>query len=262
MRRSKYVVPLRCSFWALLTAVVITGCGGTSKSSSSSKQLTLAQVCSSHENDVGAIAGGLFAFKTYMDSGDPSGASALSAVASDTTSAISDLQSAAVGATSSNLPAMRSFLQDLQSLSGFLSAPPQYPTAVAGDQDVTTLQNEANQAGCPLGGGTASNTSTSGAGTATTASNPQAKAACTTIISDIPGLGSDPNGIGQYAKDVAKLMPVVTGAQQSTVIAAVGQLETLLHDIATGADATSAEASVRSDAKQIGQICAGYVQNP
>jgi hypothetical protein len=92
--------------------------------------------------------------------------------------------------------------------------------------------------------------------------HPQAKSACTSIISDIPGLGTGPNGIGQYGKDVAKLMPVVTGSQQSTVIAAVGHLETLLHDIAGGVDATKAEAAVTADAKQIGQICAGYLQNP
>jgi hypothetical protein len=250
-----------CSFSVVVTALVITGCGGTAKSSSSSKQLTLAHVCSSHPKDVGTIAGGLFAFKTYMDSEDPSQSSALSAVSSDTTSAISDLQSTAVGATSSNLPAMRAFLQDLQFLSAALSTPAKYPTALIGDRDVAKIQSDAKQAGCPLGG-TASNTSASGTGTSTTTSNPQAKAACTSIISDIPGLGTGPNGIGRYAKDVAKLLPVVPGAQQTVVIGAIGHLETLLRDIATGTNMTSAEPAVTSDARKIGEICAGYVKNP
>jgi hypothetical protein len=70
------------------------------------------------------------------------------------------------------------------------------------------------------------------------------------------------NGIGQYAKDVAKLMPVVPGTQQTIVIGAVGHLETLLHDIGNGASATSDEAAVTADARKIGQICAGYVKNP
>jgi hypothetical protein len=145
------------SIGVLLTAVALAGCGaGTSKTSTSAKpsssapaQSTLAHVCASHPQALGTIAGGLFAFKYGMEHGSTVG---FSAVASGVSAAVADLQSASVGSTSSNLPAMRRLLQLLQSLSDSLTTPPKYPTAVIGDQDVALIQSTAKQAGCPLGG--------------------------------------------------------------------------------------------------------------
>lgn len=137
---------------AVFAALGIAGCGGSSShqpAPTAAHQTTLAQVCQAHPEDIGTIAGGVLAFKTGMDAGDTTG---WNAVASDTAGAVTDLEDAAVGATSPNLPAMRAFLSQLQSLSDALNNPPKYPTAVMGDRDVQQLHQAANAAGCSIGG--------------------------------------------------------------------------------------------------------------
>jgi hypothetical protein len=98
--------------------------------------------------------------------------------------------------------------------------------------------------------------------TATTTSNPEAKAACTKILGDVPSLGTGVNAIGQYGKDVAKLMPVVSGSQQTTVIKSVGDIEKVLQAISVGSSGTAAIQAMARDARQIGAICSGYLSNP
>lgn len=134
---------------ASVCGIAIVGCGGGSKlaTTGGSTQTTMAQVCASHPEDIGNIAAGLLAFKVAMESGDTT---SLASIAEKVTGAVSDLQSAAVGATSANLPAMRSFLQLLQSLSSSYTTPPTYPTAYIGDHDVAEIEHEAKQVGCTV----------------------------------------------------------------------------------------------------------------
>jgi hypothetical protein len=216
----------------------------------------MASVCAAHPQDMGTIAGGLFALKQAMDAGDVSG---LSSVASDTTTAISNIQSDAVGATSSNLPAMRTFLEDLQTLSNTFNNPPTYPTAYAGDRQVAQIQGDASRVGCDFGSSSATTTTTATA-TASASANPQAQAACTAIKADIPTLGSV-NGFGQYGKDLLRLMPVANPSDQTTVITAVGHIETVLKDISAGSFKQQDANAVNADAYKIGQICGGYLSN-
>jgi hypothetical protein len=124
-----------------------------------------------------------------------------------------------------------------------------------------------------VGCGSSSKTSTSSssstpttaatASTTTAAANPQAHAACTAIIADVPRLGS-PTGLGQYGKDLLKLMPVVSGSQQTTVIQAVGHIEKVLKDISSGSSSSSSQdlGAIEADAHQIGQLCGPYLSTP
>jgi hypothetical protein len=130
-------------------ALVLGGCGG-GRSSTTPKQTTMAEVCASHQEDIGHIAAGLAAFKYAMESGDRTTAAALSSIAESVTGAVSDLRSAAVGAASSNLPAMRHFLELLEDLSTSFTAPPTHPTAVIGNQDVAEVKQAAEQVGCKV----------------------------------------------------------------------------------------------------------------
>jgi hypothetical protein len=107
----------------------------------------MAQVCASHPKDGGAIALGLATFKVAMSSGDTS---LLSTIATTVTGAVSDIESAAVGATSTNLPAMRMLLRYLQDLASAFNQPPADPTAVVGDQDVTAIDTAASLVGCKI----------------------------------------------------------------------------------------------------------------
>ena len=128
------------------TGIAVGGCGGSSKpANKSANQLTMAQVCATHPSDVGKIAAGIFAFKFAMEHADMA---SLSSVSGEVREAISELQSAAVGATSSNLPAMRSLLQSLGQLSETMIHTPTFPTAIVGDKRAEEIEGEAREVGC------------------------------------------------------------------------------------------------------------------
>jgi hypothetical protein len=146
--------------------------------------------------------------------------------------------------------------------------------AAAGGTDTTTMSAEAQKMTDDLscdpslaqilvsGTGTSS---TGGAATTTTtaASNPQAIAVCTKILTDIPALGTGATAIGQYGKDLARLIPVVSGSQQATVFKSVGDIEKFLGSIMSTGSAPNAEIqAMAGDARQIGVICGGYTRNP
>lgn len=144
---------------ALVVAVALAGCGGSSSSKSKSTGSTgsgsssssMAQVCGAHAQDVGTIAGALFAFQQYMEAGDPSSASALSTSQGDLDGAVSDLQDA-TAAAHLNSPAIEHFFQLLTNLRDSVDTPPTVPTKFAGDQDVALIHQAANAAGCNIGG--------------------------------------------------------------------------------------------------------------
>ncbi len=138
----------RALLLVLLLAVTggMAGCGGSSKAANkSANQLTMAQVCAAHPSDVGKIGAGIFAFKFAMEHADMS---SLSGISPEVREAVSELQSAAVGATSSNLPAMRSLLQSLGQLSELIAHPPTFPTAIVGDKRAEEIEGEAREVGC------------------------------------------------------------------------------------------------------------------
>lgn len=126
---------------AVSLVLVVAGCG------SSTSSTTIAQVCKSHPNDEGTIAGGVFAFKTAMDSESTSAWPGAATVESVTT-AVQNLRSAAshVGSTE----AVSTFLDDLQEISKFLNDPPTFPTALAGNLDTSKWESAAKQVDCPL----------------------------------------------------------------------------------------------------------------
>ena len=130
--------------------LALAGCGGGggATSSATQRQLTMAQVCASHAEDVGHIAAGIVAFKYAMDT-ENTAAFTLD-IATTVKEAVSDLQNAAVGATSTNLEAMRRFLQLLQNLSEHLANPPTHPTAIIGNEDVAEIEHAAGQVGCKV----------------------------------------------------------------------------------------------------------------
>lgn len=129
---------------AVSLVLVVAGCGSSTSSTSST---TIAQVCKSHPNDEGTIAGGVFAFKTAMDSESTSAWPGAATVESVTT-AVQNLRNAAshVGSTE----AVSTFLDDLQEISKFLNDPPTFPTALAGNLDASKWESAAKQVDCPL----------------------------------------------------------------------------------------------------------------
>lgn len=130
----------------LAAAVGVAGCGGSSaKSGTTATQPTMAHVCASHPEDVGKIAAGLFAYKYAMDHETTTG---LASITEEVKEGVSGLQSAAVGATSSNLPAMRKLLEWLGKLSERFAHPPQFPNPLAGEQQTTEVESSAREVGC------------------------------------------------------------------------------------------------------------------
>lgn len=132
-----------------LGALVVAGCGsGKTSSSATAKQTTIAEVCTAHPEDIGHIAAGLVAFKLAMD--DQNTSLITPGVTEQVTSGVSDLKSAAAGATSSNPEATSHFLELLEDLQKSMNSPPTYPTAYVGDKDVTEIEEAGKQVSCTV----------------------------------------------------------------------------------------------------------------
>jgi hypothetical protein len=104
-------------------------------------------------------------------------------------------------------------------------------------------------------------TSTAGAATTTTAAataNPRVAVVCTKIEADVQALGTGtPTEIGHYGTDVEKLIPIVSGSQEATVITSVGDIEKVLQAMSTGSSGTAQLPAMVADGKSIAAICSG-----
>jgi hypothetical protein len=87
--------------------------------------------------------------------------------------------------------------------------------------------------------------------------NPQAKAACAKVMADTQVTNpNNPAGwFGQLAEDMLPLSTSVSGAQQTTVFKAIGDIKTMLQAAANGDASAFNSPALQTDAKGVATIC-------